>query len=227
MFMVIGFYLNGSYSPFHGIHIRGVVHVRVVGAFQLHKHLRQVFQCLVGKLGPQCCMLRHRYQFVAFQHRFKIQPCATTEDGHHSPILDVLVNLQKVALVFKHIVFGARFGNVNQMIGNVLSFDHIIVKVFPCTNIHAPIHLSAVGTDDFSSDVSSQCGSQCSLSAGRWAKYCNHFAHNPPQDNANRVLPIFNEMQLIFYKDNAKIAKKTVRQSRTVYFFRLEPKISR
>ena len=52
-------------------------------------------------------------------------------------------------LIAIKIVFGARFFDVNQMIGHSVTIDEVVFKVFACAEVHASIDLTRVGTDDF------------------------------------------------------------------------------
>ena len=136
---------DGAYGSRNGVDIGRVVQVLIRG-----KQLRQFLQTLVGKGLTQLRILRNRTQTVAAQNALKIKSGTSTHHDFFSTRTNVVICLEKVALVFKQIVFRSWLNDINEMEGDFFAVDFILFEVFPRTEIHAPIHLPTVGTDYFS-----------------------------------------------------------------------------
>ena len=64
-------------------------------------------------------------------------------------MFDCFVRNQKILLIFKNIVFVSGSGYINQMIRDFMSIDRIIGQIFSGAEIHSPVYLTGVGTDNF------------------------------------------------------------------------------
>ena len=62
----------------------------------------------------------------------------------------------------KYIVFISRIGYINKVVRYLSSVYNVVGQVFSCTEIHAPVYLPGVGTDDFRIEFCCQRG-------GKWS----------------------------------------------------------
>ena len=113
----------------------------------------------------------YKKQAVTLQHGFDIHSRPSTKDGQFPPRNDVLVCLQKIPLIFKHIIFITGFHNINQMIRHPFSIHHIIHQILSRAQIHTTIYLPTVSTDDFSVQPTGQCRRQRSFPRSRRSYY--------------------------------------------------------
>ena len=141
---IVGLDLDGPDSTLTGIDIGRIMHVRTVLFLQFFQHLRQLAERLAFQAVTQLLILRHRREFIAFQHSLNIQAGSSTEDRYHSPMPDILIDVVEVLLVLEEIVFRAWFANVNQMIGNRLTTNQIIGQILTRSYIHPAIDLSGI-----------------------------------------------------------------------------------
>ena len=148
MLLVVGLDLDGTDGTLTGVHIRRVVHVRAVLLLQLLKHHRQLGQRLAFQLASQLRILGHGREVIAFEHRLDVEPCPSAEDGHCSPLPDLLIGVEEVLLILEEVVLCARLADVDEMIGHAL----IVSQVLACADVHPAVHLSRVGRDDFSAN---------------------------------------------------------------------------
>ena len=87
---------------------------------------------------------------IAFQYRFNIESCASTQYREHMATLDVLIGIIEILLILKEIVLGSWLADVYQMIGNHFVCHGIVCQILASTNVHTTIHLTAIGTDNLS-----------------------------------------------------------------------------
>ena len=115
---------------------------------------------------------------ITFQHSLDVKTCTATEYGLHSPILNVLIGIDEILLILKQIVLRARLADVNQMIGYLLSINHIVGQILASADIHTTIHLPRVGRDNLAVHAEGQMSGQGSFPAGGRAEYGNHPFHS-------------------------------------------------
>ena len=87
---------------------------------------------------------------ITFQYRLNIKSCTTTQYRQSPPLQNILISIIEVLLIFKEVIFRSRLTDINQMIRYQLTINRIVSQIFSCTNIHAPVHLPAIRTDNLS-----------------------------------------------------------------------------
>ena len=87
---------------------------------------------------------------IPFQDRLDIESGTTTEYRKYTTMGNVQIGIIEVLLILEEIILGTGITDVYQMIRNQLTLYRIILKIFSRTNIHAPIDLTTIGTDNLS-----------------------------------------------------------------------------
>lgn len=72
----------------------------------------------------------------------------------------------EIPLVMRHMIPIACITDVNEVIGDSIVF----AKVFPCADIHSPVHLSGIRTDDLPINPFGYGNGQLRLPRSRWPK---------------------------------------------------------
>jgi len=57
----------------------------------------------------------------------------------------------KIVLVLIKVIFRPSLSNIYQVIRYLFAVNHVVGQVFARTNIHITVHLTRIGTDNFSS----------------------------------------------------------------------------
>ena len=88
---------------------------------------------------------------------------------------NVIVGLQEVVLIAIDIILLTSINNIDEMIRNDATIDAVIDQVLTCAEIHSPIYLTAVGTDDLTVQTvgESDC-ERCFATCGR-SENSQHF----------------------------------------------------
>ena len=124
---------------------------------------------------------------ITFQDRLDIESGTSTEYRKYATLSNVLIGIIEVLLILEEIILGTGITDVYQMIRNQFTPYRIILKIFSRTNIHAPIDLTTIGTDNLSQmriatpngrihaiDMRGKCSGKTSLSTGSRTQYGNH-----------------------------------------------------
>ena len=142
-FVVFG-NLDGSNGPFCRVYV-GLVMQDLV-SFEYGFEFRERFIC--ERFAQRLVLWDHGHA-VSFEHGFDIKSRATAQERYFMPVANIVVGRIEIALVFVEVVFISRFTNVYEMIGYLVSVYRILFQVFSRPDIHSPIYLPGVGTDDF------------------------------------------------------------------------------
>lgn len=108
-------------------------------------------------------------QLVTTDNRFDIHARSAAEYGTVSTANDSIVCLYEIVLELVEVIFLAGIAYIDQMGGNGAMREFVFVDVFARTDIHAPEHLTRVGTDYFGVNAVSNGYSQSGLAACRGA----------------------------------------------------------
>ena len=87
---------------------------------------------------------------VSTENSLYVKSGSATEYRQFVPAANIVIGEVEVALIFIQVIFISRFTDVYKVIGDCVPVYGVFVYVFPCADIHVPIYLSRVGTDDFS-----------------------------------------------------------------------------
>ena len=75
--------------------------------------------------------------------------------------------MKEISLETEDVVVLTRIGDVDEVVGDGCSIDDVVGKVFARTDVHATIHLTAVGTDDFGVEPCGQVSGKGGLATSR------------------------------------------------------------
>ena len=150
MFKIVSFNLNRTDGTLRSIYICAIVHIRTILRLQIHQHICQFFQRFTFERNTKSRILRNRRKMITFQDRLNIESGTSTEYRKYATMSNVLIGIIEVLLILEEIILGTGITDVYQMIRNQLTLYRIILKIFSRTNIHAPIYLATIGTDNLS-----------------------------------------------------------------------------
>ena len=108
---------------------------------------------------------------VIAYHTLHIQPRTAAHHRAFAATADFLKGFEEIVLIAIEIIFRAGFDDVDQVVGYRTPLDAIFAKVLARAQIHAPIHLTGVSTDDLCPNMVSKRHGKRGFAAGRGADH--------------------------------------------------------
>ena len=112
-------------------------------------------------------------QFVVTKYRFQVEPASTAHNGHSLPFANVGENLEKVLLKEVDIILISGIQDIDQMDGYTAIIHQVILIVLARTNVHPPVYLSGIGTDNLTAKALSQMCCKSRFPCCRMPENCN------------------------------------------------------